>query len=285
MDSYTELSFEADTATQELLIAELSMLSFENFTQEENLLMAYALTTPYLLEKTETEEIIAKYGVKLLSVKVIANNVNWNEKWEENFEPIFIGNEIYVRALFHEQRNGFKHEIIIQPKMSFGTGHHETTQLMMELMLEQDFSGSACLDMGCGTGVLAILAEQLGALSIVAIDHDEWCFENTKENFDTNNIQYAMAILGDVRALSEASFQEGWARYTKRIILSNITKNYNLENLGSYHNISNQGGVIILSGFYESDLQDLRNEAESQKLKFVKSKTKNNWCAAVFIQQ
>lgn len=285
MDSYTELHIEADNEKQELLIAELSELSFDNFTQEENILKAYALTQPYLLVKQDVVEILNRYETKLLSENIIENDVNWNKKWEENFEPIIIGEEIYVRAQFHDSREGFKHEIIIQPKMSFGTGHHETTQLMMELMLEQDFNEVACLDMGCGTGVLAILADQLGAAYTIAIDYDEWCYENTQENFELNNIQNASAVLGDVKVLADPEFLELWMPYPKRVILSNITKNYNLENLGMYHNIAQPSTVILLSGFYENDLQDLRNEAENFGMKFVKSKTRNNWCAAVFIQQ
>lgn len=285
MDHYTELSIEASQEIQELLVAELSELHFDNFTQEENSLMAYALTSHYEDAKEEIHELITRYGAKLLGVKDIENNINWNQQWEDSFEPIIIGEEIFVRAAFHAPREGFKHQIIIQPKMSFGTGHHETTQLMMELMLEHDFNGAACLDMGCGTGVLAILGEQLGAAYTMAIDYDEWCYENTQENFELNNMSHASVVHGDVKVLAEEEFLQEWLPYQHRIILSNITKNYNLENLGMYHNISQPGTVIQISGFYETDLQDLRNEAEKYGMKFVKSKTKNNWCAAVFIQQ
>ncbi len=285
MDSYIELSLEADTQKQELLIAELSELNFDNFSQEENLLMAYSLSKEFTHSKDEALKIIEKYHAKLCSIKTIANDLNWNEKWEENFESTTIGNEIYVRALFHENKEGFKHQIIIQPKMSFGTGHHETTQLMMELMLEEQLSKVGCLDMGCGTGVLSILAEQMGAAHTIAIDYDEWCFENTKENFALNHIQKATVILGDAAVLAESTFMDLWLPLNERIILSNITKNYNLENLGIYHNISPSGTVILLSGFYENDLPDIIMEAEKHGIQFVKMKTKNNWCAAKFVQQ
>jgi ribosomal protein L11 methyltransferase len=285
MEPYTELNIEADNDTQEMLIAELSELHFDNFTQEDNTLVAYALSNHYILVKKDAEEIIEKYKARLISTKEIENNINWNKQWEENFEPIIIGDVIYVRALFHEPRLEFKHEIIIQPKMSFGTGHHETTQLMMELMLERDFKQAVCLDMGCGTGVLAILAEQLGAEQIIAIDFDQWCFENTEENFTINEVLQGTVILGDSTVLANEVFLDLWLPYSKRIILSNITKNYNMGNLSIYHNISEQGTVILLSGFYETDLQDLINEGNNYGMKFVKSKTRNNWCAAVFEQQ
>jgi ribosomal protein L11 methyltransferase len=285
MEKYTELVFEADNEIQELLVAELSPLNFDSFTQEDNRLMAYSLSEDYAVNQSSIDEIVQRYGVKLLSFKEIENNVNWNKEWEESFQPIVIGNEIYVRAQFHETKQGFKHEIIIQPKMSFGTGHHETTQLMMELMLEHNFMDAACLDMGCGTGVLAILAEQLGAAHTIAVDYDSWCFENTQENFEINGMKHATAVLGDAQVLSDPEFLDLWMPFNKRVILSNITKNYNLENISIYHQIAQPGNIILISGFYEDDLQDLRNEAAIYGLIFVKSKVRNNWCAAVFLQQ
>jgi ribosomal protein L11 methyltransferase len=285
METYTELTLEAGSELQEVLIAELSELQFDNFTQEDDRVTAYTLKENFEQVKHDAYDLVERYKVKLLSIREVENNINWNQKWEENFEPIVVGSEIYVRALFHPDKEGFRHRIIIQPKMSFGTGHHETTQLMLELMLEQDFAAAACLDMGCGTGVLAILAEQLGAALTIAVDYDEWCFDNTQENFELNDIQRAVAVLGDARVLEETDFLEMWLPHQRRILLSNITRNYNLENLPMYHNISQPGTVILLSGFYEQDLEDLRKEAENYGIKFVKSKTKNNWCAAVFVQQ
>lgn len=285
MEIYHELKIDASGELQDIIIAELSELDFESFTQEDAFILAYILQENYIEQKPLIDEIIARYGLPVPALQVMENNINWNARWEESFNPIEIPPAIRIRAPFHDPDPSYTYDILIQPKMSFGTGHHETTQLMLELMMEIDFRDAACLDMGCGTGVLAILANRLGAAFTIAIDYDEWCFENAAENFELNEITNATVVLGDASALSEQEFLDLWLPHNKRIILSNITRNYNLENLAQYHNITQPGSVMLLSGFYMNDLQDITNAALSYGIKFVKSKSKNNWCAALFIQQ
>jgi ribosomal protein L11 methyltransferase len=281
-DTYIEIRVAADAQMQDIIIAELSELGFDNFVQEDDAIAAYTFRDNYEKEKKNVEDILRKYEMAVISINDIKNDINWNSKWEEYFEPVQIGNEVYIRAIFHEPKPEFTHEIIIQPKMSFGTGHHETTQLMMELMLQVEFRNTACLDMGTGTGVLSILASQLGASFIAAVDYDEWCILNAAENFGLNNIANVSLAKGDSSFLSDHEFLKSWNFYESHIITSNITKNYNLENLQAYSNICRAGDVILLSGFYETDLQDLQEKALNCGLKYVKSKVKNKWCAVQF---
>ena len=285
MDIYHELKINASGEHQDILIAEMSELDFVSFTQEDDYIQAYILQEKFNEQKEAIDEILLRYGVPAPAIQLLENNINWNARWEENFNPIEIPPDIRVRAPFHAPDPSYRYDILIQPKMSFGTGHHETTQLMLELMLEVDFNNAVCLDMGCGTGVLAILANRLGAVFTIAIDYDAWCFENAAENFELNHIDNATVVLGDAATLSDEEFLALWLPHNKRVILSNITRNYNIENLAQYHNITQPGSVILLSGFYESDLNDITKAALSYGIKFVKSKSKNNWCAALFVQQ
>jgi ribosomal protein L11 methyltransferase len=280
--SYIEIKVKAAPDLQEIFIAELAENGFDHFVEEDDHVSAFTAHDHYLAVKEQVDEIILKYGIEVISRKEIKNDTNWNSKWEENFDPVMVDDDIYVRALFHPSMPGVKHEILIQPKMSFGTGHHETTQLMLRLMLELDFKEAACLDMGTGTGVLAILASRLGASYIAAVDYDEWCILNASENFELNNIHGIHLFKNDIAFIQDHQFLASWNQFEKHIILSNITRNYNMENLPSYGNISNPGDVIILSGFYESDLEDLKEKALNSGLIYVKSKVKNSWCAAVF---
>jgi ribosomal protein L11 methyltransferase len=280
--SYIEIKVKAAPEMQEIFIAELAENGFDHFVEGDDHVSAFATFDHYLKVKELVDEIILKYGIEVISQKEIKNDINWNSKWEENFEPVMVDDDIYVRALFHPSMPGIKHEILIQPKMSFGTGHHETTQLMLTLMLELDFKDAACLDMGTGTGVLAILASRLGASYIAAVDYDQWCILNASENFELNDISNIQLFKNDIAFISDEHFNSTWKTYDKHVILSNITRNYNMENLPAYGNISNPGDVIILSGFYESDLEDLKEKALNSGLNYVKSKVKNSWCAAVF---
>ncbi|MEZ5195723.1 MAG: 50S ribosomal protein L11 methyltransferase [Bacteroidales bacterium] len=182
--SYTEVNFriEPKATGTDILIAQLSEIGYESFVENEDELLAYILT-----EKFQPHDIqmIGVFHSDEFKVSYTFNRIedqNWNEVWERNFEPVVISDLVHVRAPFHEQRNDLKYEIIIEPKMSFGTAHHETTSLMISMMLEEDITGKSVLDMGCGTGILGILAEILEGGHIVAVDNDEWAFENAKEN-------------------------------------------------------------------------------------------------------
>ncbi|MEO8117113.1 MAG: 50S ribosomal protein L11 methyltransferase, partial [Bacteroidota bacterium] len=206
--------------------------------------------------------------------KKLIPDQNWNKEWESNFKPVIIGTQVYVRADFHPVLEQFKYQINIQPEMSFGTGHHETTSSMIELMLNYDFKNKSVCDMGCGTGILAIMAEKLGAAEILAIDYDENCVRNSATNLERNNSQHIKVLQGDADALSEKFFQ---------IILANINRNILLTDISKYVAAMQSGGLLFVSGFYEEDFAIIKPEFEKHHLTYKESLIKNNWCAAVFI--
>jgi ribosomal protein L11 methyltransferase len=201
---------------------------------------------------------------------------NWNEVWESNFEPIQISDKIWVRATFHQPRPEFPYEIVIDPKMAFGTGHHETTSMMLDMMLSVDFEGKKVLDMGCGTGILAILAGRLKAADITAIDYDPICYESTIENAELNGINNIIAICGSKEAIPDEQYD---------IILANINRNILLDQMPRYSEVLKPGGEIYFSGFYETpDLDIIKEEAYKHGLKYVSHKKTKEWVAARFIK-
>ena len=211
------------------------------------------------------------YDVNLIPHK------NWNKLWESNFEPITIGDRLYVRATFHEPRPEFKYEIVIDPKMAFGTGHHETTSMMMDLMLDAAFEGKDVLDMGCGTGILAILASKLGAKDITAIDYDPVCYDSTIENSTLNHIGNIKSICGSKEVIPNVKFD---------IILANINRNILLDQMERYSEGLKNGGEIYFSGFYESpDLDIIKEEAAKYGMTYVSHKKTKDWVAAKFKKQ
>ncbi len=201
---------------------------------------------------------------------------NWNEEWESNFEPIQILDQVYVRATFHEPQPQFTHEIVIDPKMAFGTGHHQTTSMMMTLMLDEAFSGKSVLDMGCGTGILAILAAKLGATNITAIDYDPVCYDSTIENAAINNTPGITVLCGSKEVIPAEQFD---------IILANINRNILLDQMESYAQVLNHDGHIYFSGFYEEpDLAIITEAAHAHGLSYVNHIKKQDWVAALFIK-
>lgn len=199
---------------------------------------------------------------------------NWNEEWEKNyFQPLVIGGECMIRAPFHTEYPNAKYEIIIDPNMAFGTGNHETTATIVESILQNDVSGKTILDMGCGTGILSILASLKGAKHITAIDIDKWSFEGTLENAKLNNITNIEVQLGDAALLGEQNFD---------LIFANIHKNVLLEDMEIYYKVLNPEGTLIMSGFYTEDIPDIKQKAESLKMKDAGYVEKNNWVAHSF---
>jgi len=196
---------------------------------------------------------------------------NWNEEWESNYQPIEVGNDILVRATFHKPDPKFKHEIIITPKMSFGTGHHETTHQMLALQLDVDFKDKAVLDVGSGTGILAIMAAKLGANYVAATDIDEWCIENSKENFELNNVGVDELKLGTIQ---ELKFEKGFD-----VVLANINKNVLLEELPDYAKLMNKEAHLFLSGFYEHDVDDLLELTIKLGFEKMAGASKRDWTA------
>lgn len=259
---------------KEIILAELSALPFEGFWDHADVIFAY--TSPANFSREALSGVLRKYGVENNFSLLEVPPTNWNETWESNFHPFELDRAVRIRATFHDSDPGFPVELIINPQMSFGTGHHETTELMIRMMLDTDFHSKSVLDMGSGTGVLAILAEKLGASRIIAFDNDEWACNNIKENLELNHSKHIEADFGDLetlRNLRDTSFD---------IVLSNITKNINLSLLPELARLVSKGGMMILSGFLDFDLKEVQDAASQNGLCFDTHLEKNGWQVARF---
>jgi len=275
---YKELTFNLPSSEEfhkDLLINSLAEIGFNTFEDIEQGFKAYIPLSDFDLDKLNTlSDIYAEMFDFTYLVKDIPHQ-NWNEIWESNFEPLQVANRCYIRATFHEPHPEFEYEIVIDPKMAFGTGHHQTTALMMEFMLEENFSDKLVLDMGCGTGILAILASKLGAKEIVGIDYDEICYDSIIENSGLNSTTNIKALLGSKEVIPNFNFD---------IILANINRNILLDQLERYAEVSAPGGLLFLSGFYESpDLDILKEKCISIGFQYLQHKELNNWVAVKFI--
>jgi len=278
--NYYELLFithPTEDYQQDLLIDMLAGIGFDTFEEVEGGFKAYIPEGDF--NKELLEENLASYH-EMFSFSYEVNVIrqkNWNEVWESNFEPIQIWDKVYVRATFHQSKPEFPLEIVIDPKMAFGTGHHETTSMMMDLMLDVDFAGKKVLDMGCGTGILAILASKLGAKDITAIDYDPVCYDSTIENSTLNHIGNIKAICGSKEVIPDVQYE---------IILANINRNILLDQMERYSEVLKNGGEIYFSGFYESpDLDIIREEAAKYGLTYINQKKTKDWVAAKFRKQ
>jgi ribosomal protein L11 methyltransferase len=252
-----------DTTEQEVLVALLSELGYEGFEQREDALLAFVpeagFDTAALAAILQRQDLA--YTTELLPEK------NWNEEWEKNFTPVQVGEFCAVRAHFHPPVPGVTHQLVITPKMSFGTGHHATTYMMLKSMQNLDFSGKTILDFGTGTGVLAILAERLGAAGVLAIDNDDWSIENAKENIIENHC-LKIAIQKADTIPTNQPFD---------IILVNINKHVLLRELVKMGQQLKDGGVILMSGLLHEDFEDIENEAESRELSVSVRMTGGSW--------
>lgn len=256
---------------REIIMADLADLGYDTFSEDADVLLAYKkgddLKSEEEFLKKNLENSI-KFELKLIQEE------NWNAQWESNFESIEIDQRIYIRADFHEAKPHFEFEIVINPKMSFGTGHHQTTYLILQELLSMDIIGKDVLDMGCGSGILGIFASKKGANSVDYIDIDEWPVENTKENLLRNNCQ-GEVLLGGAEKIPSKNYD---------LILANINKIILLEDMKEYCLRMQAGSQILFSGFYESDLEDIKNEAEKNGLVFSFSNSKEKWCMAKFMK-
>lgn len=258
----------------DILIAQLGEIGFESFVETEEGVTAYIQQNEFDEEKLGDVQIMDSELFSTEYTSEVIEQVNWNEEWERNFDPIEVSDNCVVRAPFH-QAFGVPYEIIIEPKMSFGTGHHETTHMMLEFLLETGLEGKTVLDMGCGTAVLAILSEMRGATDIDAIDIDEWCVENSEENTQRNNCSHIMVKLGDASLLSSEKKYD--------LIIANINRNILLNDIPVYVDCLKKGGILLLSGFYSEDLGMISECCVTNGLQFAENKERNNWIAAKFV--
>ena len=258
----------------EILIAELGEAGFESFVETDTGFIAYIrkedhsdsiLDAIYILNN---KSFTINYSVEEIE------QVNWNSEWEKNFEPIQVDETVSIRAPFHQKTN-LPYEIIIEPKMSFGTGHHETTYMMVQHLMTLDLKGKTVLDMGSGTAVLAIFAEMKGARAIDAIDIDSWCYENAVENCERNNCEKIKIYQGDASLLINKRYD---------LIIANINRNILLQDIASYAVCLEDDGILLLSGFYKDDIPIIDAEASKFRLKIDSIIERNNWVAVKYVR-
>jgi len=263
-----------DQTIREILTAELNQIGFESFVETEFELQSYIQEDNFNKDLLDTLNILSKSDFIISFKTKKIEDQNWNETWEkEYFQPLHIANQCVIRSSFHKNYPKSKYEIIIDPKMSFGTGHHETTSLMIEEILKHKIEGKDILDMGCGTGILAILSSMLNAKNIWAIDNDEWSYKNTIENLKLNNIENVKPLLGDKKDIKGKKFD---------IIFANINKNILLADIAQYSLCLSHKGLLFLSGFYTEDYKDINKVLEENGLSFESKKTNNNWMMMVY---
>ena len=258
----------------EILIAQLNELGFDSFVETETGLEAYIEKSLHQPKDVEELYVFQNPDFKIdYEVKEI-EQVNWNEEWERNFKPILVDDICQIRAPFHAKQET-TYDIIIEPKMSFGTGHHATTHMMVQHLLQLDCTNKVVLDMGCGTGILAILAGMRGATDITAIDIDHWCYLNTQENVVRNNYPAIKVFEGDASLLGPKKFD---------LIIANINRNILLQDLPIYEKVLLQEGIILLSGFYIEDLSLIKEKCNQLGLQYVNHHIKDNWVGAKFVK-
>ncbi len=258
----------------EILIAELGEKAFESFIETETGISAFVQKDLWDTNILEDIQILSNPEFKIEYTFEEIEQVNWNEEWEKNFEPIDVDGKCHVRAPFHEKTSA-EYDIVIEPKMSFGTGHHETTHMMIQHLLETDLVGKKTLDMGCGTAILAILAEMKGAQPIDAIDIDNWCYLNSIENAERNNCKHISVYEGDASLLKGKKYD---------VIIANINRNILLNDMQQYVDCLNENGILFLSGFYTEDIPVISESCTTKGLTYVKQFERNNWVALKFVK-
>jgi len=262
-----QITIEANEEQQEILISELSELGADGFEQTITHLVAYFIENNF--PEDHVKSFIKNYS---FTIQIIAEK-NWNEEWESNFQPVVVDDFCAIRAEFHQPIKNVQNEIIITPKMSFGTGHHATTYMMIEQMRDIDFKNNTVFDFGTGTGILSILAEMLGAASISAIDVDDWSIQNAEENINRNKcckIEVALSSQLPVTAFN--------------IILANINRNVLLDNMACITKATKKGGYVLMSGLLVIDEQDIVEAASANRLQLIKQTSRNNWVCLLFVK-
>jgi ribosomal protein L11 methyltransferase len=250
----------------DILIALLADLGFESFTQNDTGFEAY-IQGAFDNEAALKELSFADFSFSYARTEI--PKANWNEEWEKNFSPVYVDDLVCIRAHFHPAPDNVKHDIVITPKMSFGTGHHDTTWLMSKTLFSLGLNNKSVLDMGCGTGILAILARQLGATAVTGIDIDDWSIENSIENAEVNHINDIEFKKGDASLLPK--------KETFDVILANINKNVLKQDMASYFNALKKEGYLLLSGFFISDVEELKDLAVKTGFSFIENYGRNEW--------
>ncbi|MCZ2085450.1 MAG: 50S ribosomal protein L11 methyltransferase [Flavobacteriales bacterium] len=268
MQNYLEFNFKIEPLQpwNEILMAELIEIGFDSFTEEHDGILGYIQKELFKEENLKEVQLLQNPEISISYTFKEMPNINWNEEWEKNFSPINIEDQVSIRAEFHPNQN-LPNEIIIQPKMSFGTGHHATTYLMIQQMLDMNFENKTVLDMGCGTSVLAIFAKQQGAGKTVAIDIDEWSVENSIENAARNNVELEISQ-GTAENLGSENFD---------IILANINRNILISDIPTYVSVLNNGGQLLLSGLCFFDVDDILEVCSAEKLTLKKKIQREEW--------
>ena len=273
--NYTEIEFELSSLEpwSEILQAYLNETEIESLEETTSGFKAYIRSEVF---KDDQIENIVNRLPKDLTIRWThkeVETINWNEEWEKNFDPVEIEDKIRIRAPFHASNKDFEWEILMKPKMSFGTGHHATTAGVLELMLDIPFAGKKVLDMGCGTAILSIAAEFFGSNEIDAVDIDDWAVENSIENVDLNSCNYIHVFKGSAEMIPRKSYN---------VVLANINKNVLLDQIPIYSQHLEKSGVLVLSGFYSEDLEDIAKMAGQSGLRLERSVNNDNWIAASF---
>jgi ribosomal protein L11 methyltransferase len=271
--SYLEFIFTplSSEEAKTFLMAELLQVGFESFIDEELSLLGYISSEHYTEDSITSINFLRDHPEVKFEVKTLAD-INWNREWESNYQPVTIAGKCHVRAPFHPSMPGITYEIVIEPKMAFGTAHHETTQLMAAWLMELDVGGKDVLDMGCGTGILAILANKMGASFVTGIDNDEWAWRNGVENFRINNVAAGNVYAGDASMVKPDSFD---------LILANINRNVLLQDMKAYNTGLRKNGFLLLSGFYQQDIETIVTSAIENAFQFKASRNMNNWAVAL----
>ncbi|MDR1119704.1 MAG: 50S ribosomal protein L11 methyltransferase [Dysgonamonadaceae bacterium] len=281
--NYYELTFYCTPNTEviseevikDVLTSLLGDLGFESFSEDESAhLLGYISET--LFSEEALKEMIDHFPLSAdisFSQQLIITR-NWNEEWEKHFfQPIIIDRQCAIHSTFHKDIPPAKYDIIIDPKMSFGTGHHETTELMISFLLDMEVREKSVLDMGCGTAVLAILAAMKGANPVLAVDNDEWAYNNAIENRQLNHTENISVVLGDAQILGNEKFD---------VILANINRNILLNDIHRYAACLHAGGILYMSGFYTEDIPAIKEVCEKSGLNFLTSRSKRHWAAVEF---
>lgn len=271
--NYFEARLTLNPDFNEILMAELGQIGYESFVETDEGLSAYITETDFDL--AQLQQIVDEYQ-QLTPITFAYEQLetkNWNEEWERNYQPIEVAGQIRVRASYHAPDPAFRYDIVIDPKMSFGTGHHETTTLVMEQQFSFDHQDKSVLDVGSGTGILAILAEMLGAAQLTAFDIEEWAYLNAIENAELNGCKHITVFQGTIEDCPAGTYD---------IVLANINRNILLREIPIYVQFLKPGGTLMVSGFYEFDIADIIQKAEEVELKLIAQKTLNQWAVLRF---